>query len=38
MDSWGGGEAILVEWGHHIKSFASQMAEFRLDVVGTGSH
>lgn len=31
-----GKRAILVEWGHHIKSFASQMAEFRLAVVGTG--
>lgn len=29
-------KAILVEWGHLIKSFTSQMAEFRLDVVATG--
>lgn len=28
--------AFLVEWGHLIKGFDSQMAEFRLDVVGTG--
>lgn len=31
-----GKKAILVEWGHLIKSFASQVAEFRLDVGGTG--
>lgn len=29
-------KAVLIEWGHLIKSFDSQTAEFRLDVVGTG--
>lgn len=29
-------KTILVEWGHLIKGFGSQAAEFRLDMVGTG--